>query len=225
RAAEGGGIYNEGNLTLDDSSVKKCEATALHGGGVYNKAGAFLTMMRSVISENSATFGSGGGLANFGNADIVDVLFSTNSAGFAGGGILNSNGFLDLRDSEVYNNTVLRGGGIASLGANASTNIYSSTIRENTATNAAGTGRGGGVFSEGNTFLQDTVIARNNADLKGGGVFVNTGNVSMKRGSVTQNGAAAAGTAVYTVQNQGTFTPWAAPDAPTIAGTIDTGVF
>lgn len=87
--ALGGGIFNYGNLYL--SSVTVNGNSAYLGGGIDN---AFATMYLSnvTVSGNTA-INSGGGIRNSdATANLTNVTFGGNSAGSLGGGIANSSG-------------------------------------------------------------------------------------------------------------------------------------
>jgi hypothetical protein len=89
-AAIGGGIANDGTLTLNDSSSVTGN-TADDGGGIANYGVLRLNDFVSV-SGNTATFelGGGGGIANFGNSvavlsDSSSVSRNQASSGYGGG--------------------------------------------------------------------------------------------------------------------------------------------
>jgi uncharacterized repeat protein (TIGR01451 family) len=147
----GGGIYNSGSLTLIDSTIAENRATLNGaGGGVYNTdsgtativyctidgnrapfggglsstgTGTETTISNSTISENRATSGSGGGVANEGHASLT-VINSTIGENLAtsdgtysglGGGILNWSGTAFLYNTTVSSNTARIGGGIYNI--------------------------------------------------------------------------------------------------------------
>jgi hypothetical protein len=133
--ADGGGISNEGTVTLDRSIVDFNQALAQAGtGGTTNGFGGgisnsdSLTIRRSTISNNFAIAGqstsfngaSGGGIAN-GNSASVDTLIdrstiaknaatATSNSGTPtndtqGGGMLAMAGTFDIRSSTFAHNT------------------------------------------------------------------------------------------------------------------------
>jgi hypothetical protein len=83
RAENGGGISNEGSLTLTDIIVTDNTATSTGGGGLFNSGTAAIT--NSTFSHNLTWEGSGGGLYNFGTATISGSTFSDNLAREGGG--------------------------------------------------------------------------------------------------------------------------------------------
>ncbi|MGB5967899.1 MAG: DUF4347 domain-containing protein, partial [Spirulinaceae cyanobacterium] len=66
--AAGGGIFNQGQLTLNRSTVVGNVATN-KGGGIFNSDNSSLTLTQSNIANNSAlNFGQGGGIYNGNNS-------------------------------------------------------------------------------------------------------------------------------------------------------------
>ncbi len=91
---DGGAIYNNSDftsgstqsLTIDDTTLN--DNLASRGGAIFNTSAAGLTMTNSTLSANTATT-SGGGLANFGTASLLnDTLFENNAP--VGAGIANN---------------------------------------------------------------------------------------------------------------------------------------
>jgi hypothetical protein len=112
----GGGIRNEGTLTLTNSIVMS--HTAKYGGGIFNKN--IMRLNKTIVSGNTTTTpdfnssSSGGGIRN-GEDGILELIDSTVSNNYAiatniasstsGGGIKNE-GILTLNNSRVTTNTV-----------------------------------------------------------------------------------------------------------------------
>ncbi len=104
----GGGIENEGRLTINSCTVADMSASSFAGigGGGINNSGE-LTINDSTISGNS-----GGGLNNAGyEATLTDCTISGNS----GGGIICSFGTVTLIDSTVSGNVGASGGGVGGI--------------------------------------------------------------------------------------------------------------
>ncbi len=103
---DGGGIWNQGTVTVLDSTVSENRASG-SGGGIYNEG--VLTVTRTTIDGNLSS-DSGGGITNhLGTAVIADSTISHNHAeGSVGGGIYNN---LELTDTNpntlvVINSTI-----------------------------------------------------------------------------------------------------------------------
>jgi uncharacterized repeat protein (TIGR01451 family)/CSLREA domain-containing protein len=112
-AGGGGAIYNNGMLTITDSTIS---GNIAHnsGGGIYD--GGALTIAASTISGNTATFGGGGGIYN--QYSVVTVTNSTiagNTADFGGGITDQGGGYgtgkLTMDYSTITGNSASSGGG------------------------------------------------------------------------------------------------------------------
>ena len=118
--------------TIADNSVTS-SSTAL-GGGIYNDG--MLTIEGCTIANNANTNGSGGGLFNFSSLTVADSTFFGNTASDSGGGIENA-GIASINNCPITNNsasqeetfgTVPGGGGISSAGGGA----FNTTMVKNT---------------------------------------------------------------------------------------------
>ena len=73
--AFGGGIFNNGTLTIENSFIENCQSE--YGGGLINRGDAILT---NVIMANNAGEERGGHIYNGGNIDLNFVtLFNGDS--------------------------------------------------------------------------------------------------------------------------------------------------
>ncbi len=143
----GGGIRNQGTLTLESVIVRDNSAGA--GGGILNDG--TLTLFNTTVSHNTAIGGSnymecstGGGIKNMaGTMTIINSTISDNTAVGKGGGIhLACDGVLMMVNSTVSGNSSEDdGGGIYIDGWG---RLIHSTISNNLANN------GGGVYLDGN---------------------------------------------------------------------------
>jgi hypothetical protein len=142
--ALGGGIFNNGTLTLSNSVVTSNVANSTllssgFGGGIFNSGG--MTIINSLIVNNTAqalgsVSGVGGGIYNTNGMSLINVTITGNIAG-NGAGIAN-----------------------ASTAVVAVMNITNATIASN---NAGTTGQGGGLLIGSNSTvnLLNTIVARN----------------------------------------------------------------
>ena len=83
----GGGILNNGTLTLTNSTVTGNSAAGAGGGGIENFLGT-MTVTNTVITGNSTGL-IDGGMENFGTLTMTNTTVSNNSTPFAGGGLGN----------------------------------------------------------------------------------------------------------------------------------------
>ena len=118
--ADGGAIYNEGQLSVTQALFES--GSAANGGGIYNAAGGVLTGSNLSFSANSALLGKGGGLHNAGSATLTHLTMAGNFSVSMGGGVFTA-GTLHLTNSILADNNALGGGrdlsgALSSSGAN-----------------------------------------------------------------------------------------------------------
>jgi hypothetical protein len=98
-AEDGGGIFNKGNLTVENSSVSGNKGCSIcSGGGIWNEGTLMLTS--STVSGNNS--GTGAGLHNdtFATATVTNSTVSGN----IGGGLYNPDGTLTVTNTTVSGN-------------------------------------------------------------------------------------------------------------------------
>jgi predicted outer membrane repeat protein len=130
----GGGIDNDGALTLDDVSVVNNTGSCC-GSGIANFDK--LLMNGGSVTGNTATEDAdGGGIANFDSATLNGVTFTHNSAtGSTGeGGAIYNDGSLHLTGSTaIHNNSAtLTGGGVEECPTATLTTTSGVSITDNT---------------------------------------------------------------------------------------------
>jgi hypothetical protein len=133
----GGGLYNAGGLTVNNSAFSG--NTAGFGGGLYNY-NATLAISNSTLSVNSAGDVGGGIASNGGTLTVTNSTFSANTASNVGGGILLNGGTLAVNNSTFSGNSATNGGG--GIFTNGGTLTVNNSIL---------TGDGGGECSGGGT--------------------------------------------------------------------------
>ncbi len=163
---DGGGINNNGALTLDSMLVTLNTSTN-YGGGLYIAAGASAYLTNADLAGNTGNVG-GGGAANFGSLTVVDSTLAGNTlTSGVGGGVYGAPGsFTTFANSTVSGGfTPGDGGGIGTAGT---LDLTSSSVISNTA------GAGGGGFSLGGAIvtLTNVTVSGNTATLDGGGMKV-----------------------------------------------------
>ena len=184
-ALQGGGIYNDGTLTIG-SNVTIANNTANDGSGIYNNG--TLTITGGSITANKATT-AGGGIYNNGNINLSGGNITANTSQTSGGGIYNSS-TLNISDNAIIaNNTANDGGGIHNSGT---LNITDGSITANTVTT-----NGGGIYNNGTLTISDNVTIANNKAKDGGAIFTTGGTLNINGGSITGNQATNRGGAIY----------------------------
>ena len=124
----GGGINNEGTLTVADSVVSN--NTAPVGAGINNSG--TLNVTNTTFSDNQAS-SSGGGIASGTMLSVTGSTFKDNSAASSGGGIFNY-GTATATNSTFSENAAVRGGGIANSALNAGAlTLFHATLSGNSA--------------------------------------------------------------------------------------------
>jgi len=116
----GGGIYNTGRLTINNSTITANGASG--GGGVYSRGTA--TINSSTLSGNSGAVG-GGVFSQFGGPLAITNSTITGNIGDVGGGI--AGGTTVISNSTISGNTATNGGGIA----NAAVTLRNSIVANN----------------------------------------------------------------------------------------------
>ncbi len=209
-AANGGGILNNGTLTLNNDSFTN--NAALGFGGAVNNNGV-LTINSSTFSHNTA---AGGGAIGSGNRLTVNGSTFTNNSATSAGGAIDSSGALAVNNSTFTNNTAPNGGGIYTIGTGT---ISGSTFTSNTAQNGGAInnagiltltndnltgnkalnvqGVGGGIWNNGMLTLNGDTITGNSAVFEGGGVFNTASHTVNVHNTIIQNNTAVAGPDVF----------------------------
>ncbi len=169
----GGGIFNDGHLTVSDSTLSGNKATTGHGGGIWN--GSVLTVSNTTFADNSAS-GAGGGIYN--GASIVtmsDCTFTENSA-TGGGGIYNG-GTMTASNCTLENNSAIEGtyGGNGGGIYNAASNRWTVTVNNCTIADNTASQFGGGIDNLTTMTVSNSTIASNSAAVDGGGIYSGQG--------------------------------------------------
>lgn len=213
----GGCLRNLGSVTLESVELSECRgwsgtpttlngAAGASGGAIWNGDGATLSITGSRLTANVAgggasspdgfaagpAGGSGGALANAGTATILDSTFDANHAG---------------RGGYPYGQ-----GGDGGAIANLSTGVLR-LVRSTLASNFSGDetcdtgstftdGRGGGIFSAGETAIENSTLSDNqigdtvvcgSQSARGGGLAVGGGTTRLRNVTLAANRASGQG--------------------------------
>ena len=128
---DGGGVYNDGNLTLRNVVIRY-NLAADSGGGVFNDG--TITIIDSTVADNFSIGGSpisgGGGLINTGtSATITNSVFYGNGAN--SGGAIRNNTNLQLNNSTLIDNTAYINGNGSGVANFATATVANSIIANN----------------------------------------------------------------------------------------------
>jgi CSLREA domain-containing protein len=182
----GGGIRNDGVLTIDDSVIRNNEAGGNFsgcsgsgvGGGIFNSESGVLTLTRSLVRDNF-TDGTGGSIANWGGTAVafdstIDAPAVPGSAVFYG--IANFHGSLfAIGGSTVQDHAA----GIAQINAESDSlmAIVNSTIRRG---NTSGIQNAGIMTMKASTVSQNRYGAIRN---------YSSGQLAMENSTISGNGS------------------------------------
>lgn len=198
-AADGGAIFSKESLTLTNSVLSGNSASS-DGGAVFFESIGSLTIKNTTILNNDA--GSRGGAVfaySLGGSILMSQsqIADNNSADRAGGVELTVSGNAPAKatitiDSCVFNRNVAttNGGGII-VDNDANTNTGKVIIKNTSVTGNVSGNRGGGLYlDDGNVTLDKVTVSGNTADI-GGGIasnFLYSG-LSIKSSQVLENQA------------------------------------
>jgi len=207
---DGGGIYNNGRLTVNNSEFSNNDA--VNGGGIGNNGVNEVAASNCKFFDNDAI--SGGGIYNTGSFTVTDCEISNHDVADLGGGIYNdgtllvtgskisvntgsmgggayNGGTLIVSGCEIIDNDVTDGGG--GLYSNVTLNVTDSTIRDNTAI------LGGGIDNNAGTVTVNGCAIINNTASNGGGIYNDMFSTStvISGGEISGNTALFRGGGIY----------------------------
>ena len=188
---QGGGIYNNGALTLTASSISGNSAAG--GGAIWTTYGTLVQVTDSTLSGNSATTGYGGAIfSNHSTVTLTRSTLSGNSANGTGGAINMDEGSLLVTLSTISDNSARgNGGGGISISSTSSLTVTGSTISGNSAPRTSFPAHGGGIRITGSTAVTITgsTISDNSASGNGGGIWQRYGSLALVDSALTRNSA------------------------------------
>jgi predicted outer membrane repeat protein len=186
-STNGGAIYNNGILTVTDTTFAGNNATG-YGGAIYNHHK--LTVTDCTFIGNIAS--TGGAIMNGGTSTVTGSTFTSNRAIQNDGGAIYTDGTLTVTNSTLTGNLATRHGGaiysydtltITSSNFDSNAAIYngeaifnngastvtSSTFTDNNALSPWGCG--GAIYNDRNLMVNGGTFTGNNAGYEGGAIF------------------------------------------------------
>jgi hypothetical protein len=190
----GGGIYNDGNLTIRNSTITY-GAASLAGGCIFGTPNSRLSLKKVTVSDcytygDSTGHGNGAGIYSNGALSLHETFVKRNTAKLNGGGIYQYGGPLDLTNSTISDNEAVNGGGLYTdyLDNSGQFQLQNVEVLYNLASQ-----QGGGVyFNMGQGVAKNLSVLRNRAD-RGGGIHQGSAIVKWEHSLVAANKATAAG--------------------------------
>lgn len=165
-------IAVNGNLTLNDITLKDGKEPTLDGGAIYN-VGA-LSVKNSAFDNNQCTLDGcrGGAIRNSNSLTIDNSTFTNNTSnGSYGGAIYNTLIITNLSRSTFSNNTSYN-----SLGGAIYNDSGSMTLSSNTFNNNSGPQGGGAIANSAGIVAVDNCTFNSNSSSENGGAIYNFGN-------------------------------------------------
>ncbi len=186
----GGAIYSNGYLTIDESDILLNNSAGLDGGGVYNDG--YLVMKNTTLGANRTPRDGGAFFNNRHNFTIENCTFAYNSARDGAGAVIyHTDTGSSIRATEFNHNSATRNGG-AIFHVSDAFSVYYSDFEHNEAG-----GNGGAVYNWlDQIYLSDATLDSNSADLDGGAIY-NLDNLNISSSTLVGNHALGNGGAIY----------------------------
>lgn len=195
-AAEGGGIYNAGKLTINDSTIANNMAD--FGGGITNTG--LLELNSSVVTDNQSSQSGGGIRNNDGTVSLFDSEVTMNRTQNFGGGIDNRDNLLLVRSLVAENESMAGSGG--GIHSDDELDVIETTIQKNEAL----MGVGGGIYSFADLDMDRSTVDNNMATFGGGIYNVFSGIMGLLNSTVSGNEATGHGGGIYNDGGDGNLT-------------------
>ena len=171
---DGGGIYNGGELAFSGGALSDNRSGG-NGGGLYNNIAsdtevddASASLLDTVLEDNEAPSGFGGGLYNAAGTLNIDESVLQNNTALSGGGAANDATMLLANTSVRGNRSPNDGSGLYNTGR---MNVTGGSVSENETfpggSSTTPEGRGSGVFNRGASVIQDTDLLGNGGGASG----------------------------------------------------------
>jgi hypothetical protein len=174
-ASSGGGVANEGQLTMSNCTISGNTAVESGGGIAHNAVTGSLTLNACTISGNQADAtsepGTGGGGINHDSSTptiLNNCVVADNQSSKVGGGIRIGEGPVQINGSEIRGNHAnSQGGGIRLSEVSGTAVSLDATSRVTGNSCSGGSGCGGGIFNgrvNGVSLSNTSNVSSNNPD-------------------------------------------------------------
>ena len=165
-ATGGGGLYSDGNFTLDATAVLSNTARSGNGGGAWTLMNA--TVSNASFDNNTVeAVGNGGGIYTSGSLTLTSTSLFENQTLSGGGGGSGSGGNTTVINSQYISNTAHGdGGGLLAIGT---ARVSRSRFTDNSSTTD-----GGAIYASNPLDVDQTQFLANQANT-GGAVFLSGG--------------------------------------------------
>ena len=139
KSSSAGGIYNTGNLTINDCAITDNVTTSGGGGAMYSGGGDTLTINNSTISGNSSASlpaFTAGGIYTLSTTTLTNCTISNNTSVsthfWSAGGLGKHNATATITNCTIANNSADAGaGGYASIGVPTANDNFKNVIIAN----------------------------------------------------------------------------------------------
>ena len=189
----GGGIYNEGTLTLQNINItgnRTIRNSEVYGTGTGIYSTGTLTITNCIIENNNGD-GGGAGVHALGNLTITGGSISNNTSNSKGAGIRVGGKTSTITDCTITGNTMKNGGSISNGGGvyfDCLNNKMTLVMTGCTITNNSVNEYGGGIYSAGGKILvKDCTISGNSANISGNDIYLRPNSVFTIEGDYENN--------------------------------------
>jgi len=191
-AGLGGGLYCYGGTPQYVQNTVSFNSTVNGGGGLYC-AGGNPKFIENVLEFNTASvavisYGGGMELDSTSEAQVTGNRLQANSARRGGGLYIRDSGAALVQSNVILSNTANLGGGVYVNSGLSTAGFLSNTIAFNTVSGSDN--RGAGAFINGGASpWESNIIYSNTAQLRGGGIYVNTSSATFRNNRIVLNSA------------------------------------
>jgi CSLREA domain-containing protein len=179
----GGGIMNEGTLSLTNCTLKGNQLVERGSGGAIFNGGTMILTNCTLKRNRLVRDGAGGAIYNNGTATLTNCTLERNTGG--NGGAISNGGTLTMTNCTLSGNRGGQGGGLHNAGTTTLTNC---TLKGN----RGRSGVGGGILNIGAVTLTNCTLDRNRAfagkgSLGGGGIWHYSGGTATLTNTIVAN--------------------------------------